>query len=130
MRVRNLFMRDIATGAEFELGEIKEIEIVPADPDERCVSTTLPSLTGTFEVSLDVFLQPNGHPSVQLLVLHLGGHDGTLARYPLCAAIILLRSASGLPHTLGAAALHAHLLLCAEELAELHQAQPVGYLRD
>lgn len=58
MRVRNLFMRDIATGAEFELGEIKEIEIVPADPDECCVSTTLPSLTGTFEVSLDVFLQP------------------------------------------------------------------------
>ena len=29
----------------------------------------------------------------------------------------------------GVAALHAHFLLCAQELAELHQAQPVGYLR-
>ena len=37
-------------------------------------------------------------------------------------------SAPVVSHALGVAALHAHLLLCPKELAELYQAQPVGHL--
>lgn len=58
MIVRNIFMRDVSTGAEYELGEVKEIEFVPAELDECYVSPLLPQLTGTFEVSCDVFFQP------------------------------------------------------------------------
>ena len=35
---------------------------------------------------------------------------------------------SGMSCARGAVALHAYLFLCAQELEELHQAQPMGYL--
>ena len=43
-------------------------------------------------------------------------------------ALGVLLAAPDVSHPLRAAALHAHLLLCTEELAELHEAQPVGHL--
>ena len=77
---------------------------------------------------MDVFLQPTGHPAVQLLVLRLRGHNGVAARHPLCTASGLLCAAPVVSHAVGVAALHAHLLLCPKELAELYQAKPVGHL--
>ena len=68
---------------------------------------------------MDVFLQPTGHPAVQLLVLRFRGHNGVVARHPLCAAAGLLCAAPVVSHAVSVVALHAHLLLCPKELAEL-----------
>ena len=74
-------------------------------------------------------VQPARQPPIQLLVFRVGGYYGTTARHSLCTTFGLLRSTPNLPHTVGIVALHAHFFLCTQELAELHQAQPMGYLR-
>ena len=66
-----------------------------------------------------VLFQPSGYQSVQLLVLYLGGHHGVAARCPLSARIGLLPYTAYVFHAVGAAGLHAHLLLCPQGLEEL-----------
>ena len=77
----------------------------------------------------DVFLQlPYQHRPIQLLVFYLSWYYGAATRYPLCATLGFLRTPSVVSCPLGAVALHAHLLLCSEKLAKLHQEQPVVHL--
>ena len=61
--------------------------------------------------------------------LSMGG-DGTATRHPLSTATGVLLSPLDMSVALGVAALYADLFLFAQEMAELHQAQPMGYLLD